>query len=66
LKEFGLTDSPIVPIYPSEEDIYNKLVSILERKNEISEWGKKSREYVEKNHDYIKIAERYLQAWSSV
>ena len=65
LKEFGFAETPIVPIYPSIDDIYNKLVNVLERKTEILEWGHKSRKFVEENHNHIKIASRYLEVWKN-
>lgn len=63
LQEFGLTDCPIINITPEVNDIYNKLVMILNRKDEILEWGRWSREFVETHHDAVKIARQYLEVW---
>lgn len=65
LQEFGLTECPIVPINPNVDDIYNKLVMVLERKDEILEWGRRSREFVETHHDAVKIAAQYLEVWEN-
>lgn len=65
LQEFGLTECPIVPINPDVDDIYNKLVMVLERKDEILEWGRRSREFVETHHDAVKIAAQYLEVWEN-
>jgi hypothetical protein len=32
--------------------------------NEIIAIGKRARAFIEKEHDYVKIAERYITTWS--
>lgn len=58
------TNHPIVNIYPTEEDIYNKLEQLVLNKAKLNEQGKASRDFVEKHHDYIKVAEQYLDFWN--
>lgn len=65
LKEFGVTDCPMIPIKPDSNDIYDRLVEIIKRKNEITVIGEKSRKYIEEVHDYVKIAQKYVDIWSS-
>ncbi len=66
---YGLLDEkenfPIVNVYPSDEDIFNKLESILLQKNELPEMAEKSRKFVEDHHDYIKVAKQYVDFWNS-
>ena len=38
---------------------------LIENKNEIQDMGRRSREYVEENHNYIKIAQQYIETWSA-
>ena len=65
LQEFNLESSPLIPIKPTVEDIYNQLEQILKRKNEILEMGKASRRFVEQLYDYRKVAQLYIDAWQS-
>lgn len=63
LREFGLKNSPIVPIKPMVEDIELHLARILENKFLIPDIGYQSRRYVEQVHDYRKIAEKFIEVW---
>ena len=65
LKEFGVSNCPMIPIKPDSNDIYDRLVEIIKRKNEIPVIGEKSRKYIEEVHDYVKIAQKYVDIWSS-
>ncbi|MEC6897861.1 glycosyltransferase [Photobacterium piscicola] len=63
LSEFGIDDSPLIPINANSDDIYNKMLSILERKKEIQDISYLSRQYAEKNHSHIDVAKKFLKAW---
>ena len=63
LNEIGQESSPVIPISANIDDIYEKLISIVNKKNEIENMGFQSRKYVEKVHDCNIIAEKYLEAW---
>lgn len=54
---------PIVNVHPSEDDVFDKLEWIVLNKKEIPEISKNSRLFVEKNHDYISVAKKYLEFW---
>lgn len=56
-------ESPIIEIRPNTDFIYKQLELIVKNKSSICEWGFKSREYVEKNHNYKNIARLYLEEW---
>lgn len=64
LKEFGAESCPMIPVYPSVDDIYSKLENILKNKDQIPAMGKASREYIEKFHNYEKIAQKFLSVWN--
>ncbi|MGV8002186.1 hypothetical protein QPK14_08750 [Photorhabdus temperata subsp. temperata] len=64
LQSLGISNSPIVNIIPSVMDIVNKIENLIENKNIIPSIGYKSRQYVEKNHNHIKIANKYINEWS--
>ena len=65
LQEFNLESSPLIPIKPTVEDIYNQLEQLLKRKNEILEMGKESRRFVKQLYDYRKVAQLYIDTWQS-
>ena len=56
---------PITNVYPSEEDVFNKLEGLVINKKDIPKLSSNSRTFVEKHHDYIKVAQQYLDFWNS-
>ena len=56
---------PIINPTPSKEDIYNKFVSLVENIDSIEEIGKNSRKFVEKHHNHIDVAMKYIDFWRS-
>lgn len=55
---------PVINIRPSVNQIVLEMEKIIENKKEIKVMGRKSREYIEENHNYIKIAQQYIDTWS--
>lgn len=55
---------PVYNIIPDTEQIIGTLEEILSGKNEIEEIGYQGRLFVEKEHDYIKVAKMYIEEWS--
>lgn len=58
--------APIINVLPNEEDVYNKLEAIILNPNMLLEFQKQSIEYIEKHHDYKKIAQKYLTFWENM
>ena len=56
---------PIVNVYPSGQDIYDKLEEMIQNKKDIPEISSNSREFIEKHHNYIKVAQKYIDFWKS-
>lgn len=56
---------PIVNVFPSKEDIYNKLECLIQNKKSIPEISSNSRIFVEKHHYYVQVAQQYLDFWNS-
>lgn len=56
---------PIVNVYPDQEDIYRKLEDLILHKETIKQRAKDGRLFVEKHHDYLKVAQQYLDFWNS-
>lgn len=63
LDEFGISESPVINILPSVDDIIHKIEYILDNKNYIPEMGRQSRVYVEALHGHVVVARKYLDAW---
>lgn len=55
---------PIINVYPKEKDVYNKLEQVVLNCDEILAIGEQSRLFVEKHHDYKKIADQYISYWA--
>ena len=56
---------PIINVYPSEEDIFQKLEYIVLNKERIPELSAQSIEYVRKHHNYVKVAQQYVDFWEA-
>lgn len=65
LQAFGLDDAPIFPAKPDVDFLFEQLQYIVENKKKIPGWGYESRKYVENVHHYVKVAEKYIEAWKS-
>ncbi|MBO5720228.1 MAG: glycosyltransferase [Bacteroidales bacterium] len=62
----GETDNcPIINPIPDKEDIFNKFTNLVENIDKIEEIGKNSRKFVEKHHNYIDVAMKYIDFWRS-
>jgi hypothetical protein len=59
----GIENSPVINITPNVEDIVTKLEFIIEKRKKFEELGFKGRAFVEKVHNYIKIAQNYIDIW---
>ncbi|WP_165249306.1 glycosyltransferase family 4 protein [Adlercreutzia sp. ZJ141] len=62
LEAFGIKrkDCPILPIEPDSDQICRQLKWVIEHRNQIPGIGIRSRAYIEKYHDSIKIAGQYV------
>jgi len=60
---YNLTEKVAINALPDVDSLVFKLVYLIENPNEIKAIGKRARQFVEKEHDYIKIAEKYIKAW---
>lgn len=56
---------PIVNVFPSKEDIYAKLEMLIQNKKSIPEISSNSRRFVEQHHNYIQVAQQYVDFWNS-
>lgn len=59
-EELGYEDVPVVNICADVDQICEAIEGIIARKDEIEAWGLKSRQFVEKYHNYIDVAKQYV------
>ena len=64
-KELGYENCPVINITSNVQDIVTKIEELLEHKHQFSELSKQSRLFVEKYHNHIDIAKKYIEVWES-
>jgi len=62
--ELNYEDCPAINIKPDHKDIIQKIEDLINRKEEFSNIGKKSRDFIEKHHSHIIVAKKYLDTWN--
>lgn len=62
-KEYNLTEKVAINGLPDVDYLVAELSFLIENPDEIKALGLRARAFVEKEHEYIKVAERYLATW---
>lgn len=57
---------PIINVQPCESDIYKQLEETVLHPERIPQLSTESIEYVKKHHDMMKVAQQYIDYWSSI
>lgn len=65
IKHYNLTERVCINAIPDVDYLVNQLSFLIENPNEILAISSRARAFIEKEHDYIKIAEKYLNNWNS-
>jgi glycosyltransferase involved in cell wall biosynthesis len=60
---YNLDERVAVNALPDVNEIVRELSFLIENPQEISAIGKRARTFIEREHDYMKVAEKYLQTW---
>ena len=60
---YNLTDKVAINALPNVTSLINELSFLIENPNEIQAIGKRARTFLVKEHDYIKVAEKYIDIW---
>ncbi len=55
---------PIINVLPDEKDVFEKLENLIVNRSQIAKLSSNSRLFVEKHHDYLKIAQIYINTWT--
>jgi len=58
-------ECPVINIIPDKEQIIHEMENIILNKDKLTELGYTSRKYVEKYHNYIQIAQQYVDVWNT-
>lgn len=62
---YNLKEKVCINALPDVNYLVNELSYLIENPNEIIAVGKRARVFVEKEHHYIKIAEKYIETWQN-
>lgn len=62
---YNLTERVCVNAKPDVDYLVNELSYLIENPDEIIAIGKRARVFVEKEHNYLKIAQKYLDTWGN-
>lgn len=65
MTHYNITERVCVNAIADVDYLVNELSFLIENPNEIIAIGKRARAFIEKEHHYIKIAEKYLQVWNN-
>ena len=60
---YKLKERVCINAIPDVDYLVNEMSYLIENPNEIIAIGKRARAFVEKEHDYLKIAKEYLKSW---
>jgi glycosyltransferase involved in cell wall biosynthesis len=62
-KHYHLTEKVAINAIPDVNYLVTELTYLIENPQEIIAIGKRSRTFIEKEHHYVKIAEKFVQEW---
>ncbi len=63
-EHYKLSENVCINAIPDVNYLVNELSFLIENPEEIIAIGKRARAFIEENHHYIKIAEKYIQKWA--
>lgn len=63
ISAFNINECPIFHATPSVDYLVEQISYIIDHKEFITDWGRKSREYVENIHDCKVVARQYISLW---
>jgi glycosyltransferase involved in cell wall biosynthesis len=65
MAHYNLNEKVAINALPDIDSLVNELSFLIENPDEIIAIGKRARTFIEKEHHYTKIAEKYLQVWNN-
>ena len=64
-QHYNLSDKAAINALPDVDYLVSELSFLIENPNELKVIGNRARKFIEKEHNYVLIAEKYLQKWES-
>ena len=64
IKYYNLTEKVALNALPDLDYLVKELDYLIENPNEIIAIGTRARKFIEKEHNYIAVAEKYLSKWN--
>ncbi|MEO8255306.1 MAG: glycosyltransferase [Flavobacterium sp.] len=64
IKNYNLTEKVCINAIPDVAYLVRELSLLIENPEEIIAMGKRARLFIEKEHDYINIAQKYMDVWN--
>ncbi len=64
LSSIATPGCPVLNIKPDTAQIVDTLEKLISQRKDIEEMGYRGRLFVEKEHDYIKVAQMYIEEWN--
>lgn len=64
-KHYNLTDKVAINGLPDVDYLVKELSYLIENPDEIKAISKRARAFIEKEHDYVMIADKYLEVWKN-
>jgi glycosyltransferase involved in cell wall biosynthesis len=65
MEHYNLSEKVCINALPDVDYLVEELSFLIDNPDEIIAIGKRARAFIEKEHNYIKIAERYLEVWKN-
>lgn len=62
-KQYNLTEKVSINALPNVDYLVSEMSFLIENPTEIIAIGKRARSFIEKEHDYLKIASKFLAVW---
>ncbi|QBN20068.1 glycosyltransferase family protein [Flavobacterium nackdongense] len=66
MKQYYLTEKVAINALPNVKSLVEELSFLIENPEELKAISKRARAFVEQEHNYSKIAEKYLEVWSQI
>ena len=65
LRSLGVEVSPVINLNPNAQSLIDEIEKLLAMRDQISKISVESREFAEKVHCHIKVAQKYVETWNS-
>lgn len=65
MTHYNLSENVAINALPDVDYLVEQLSYLIENPNEIIAMGKRARQFIEKEHDYVKVAHQYLEIWNT-